>query len=77
MYSKCGEVGVDPIFMSIFSRKGLPDNPGFDVNVCIFLQTSRKTACETNENTKNMATGNVVKGSNVLFKAARASSPPI
>lgn len=27
MQGKCGKVGGDPIFMFIFSRKGLPDNP--------------------------------------------------
>lgn len=60
-----------------FSRKGLPDNPGFNVNVCNFLQTFSNIACGTNENTKNMASDNVVMGINVWSKATSASSPPI
>lgn len=70
-------MGGDPIFLFIFSRKGLPDNPGFNVNVCIFLQTFSNIACGTNENTKNMASDSVVMGINVWSKAASASSPPI
>lgn len=77
MHGKCGKVGADPIFMLIFSREGLPDNLGFNVNVCIFLQTFSNTTSGTNENTENMASSNVIMGSNVSSKAASASSPTI
>lgn len=76
-YGKCGKVGVDPIFIFIFSSQGLSENLGLNVNVCVFLQTFSNTSYKTNESIKNMASGNAVMGSNVSSRAASAFSPPI